>query len=44
MVMQVKVEDIDAYAPKDLVIVTTGSQVRYSTADTQLSINERSNH
>lgn len=25
---QVKVEDIDAYAPKDLLIVTTGSQVR----------------
>jgi len=25
----VKAEDIDAYAPKDLLIVTTGSQVRY---------------
>lgn len=24
---QVKVEDIEAYAPKDLLIVTTGSQV-----------------
>jgi len=24
----VKAEDIDAYAPKDLLIVTTGSQVR----------------
>lgn len=23
-------EDIDAYAPKDLLIVTTGSQVGYS--------------
>lgn len=26
---QVKAEDIDAYAPKDLLIVTTGSQVSY---------------
>ncbi|KAL0441931.1 UNVERIFIED_CONTAM: Ribonuclease J [Sesamum radiatum] len=26
----VKVEDIDAYAPKDLLIVTTGSQVGYT--------------
>lgn len=25
---KVKAEDIDAYAPKDLLIVTTGSQVR----------------
>lgn len=27
---KVKVEDIDAYAPKDLLIVTTGSQVSQS--------------
>lgn len=29
-IVQVKVEDIDAYAPKDLLIVTTGSQVSES--------------
>lgn len=28
---QVKVEDMDAYAPKDLLIVTTGSQVGHSS-------------
>lgn len=27
--LQVKADDIDAYAPKDLLIVTTGSQVKY---------------
>lgn len=27
--VQVKAEDMDAYAPKDLLIVTTGSQVSY---------------
>jgi hypothetical protein len=26
-IVQVKAEDMDAYAPKDLLIVTTGSQV-----------------
>lgn len=30
---QVKVEDIDAYAPKDLLIVTTGSQVSNKMID-----------
>ena len=28
---KVKVEDIEAYAPKDLLIVTTGSQVSLPT-------------
>jgi len=27
MFTKIKVEDIEAYAPKDLLIVTTGSQV-----------------
>ncbi len=27
VVLQVKVEDMDAYAPNDLLVVTTGSQV-----------------
>jgi hypothetical protein len=32
---QVKAEDMDAYAPKDLLVVTTGSQVCYcAVADT----------
>ena len=30
LILQVKIEDIDAYAPKDLLIVMTGSQVSYS--------------
>ena len=29
VVVQVKAEDMDSYAPKDLLIVTTGSQVYF---------------
>jgi hypothetical protein len=38
---QVKAEDMDAYAPKDLLVVTTGSQVCYcAVADTSADGND----
>jgi hypothetical protein len=37
----VKAEDMDAYAPKDLLVVTTGSQVCYcAVADTSADGND----
>lgn len=35
--LQVKAEDMDAYAPKDLLVVTTGSQVRLAAKRSKVS-------